>query len=573
MDIEPPSSDKAKLRLKRQELWQPLWEKQQAALLQDLPQAPPKKIIDAVQAYWYRAVVGGNIVPQDELRQLLQHALKKPRWAQLKLFSLARKLREHKLFYGDRATLAYLAWRRNKAARYDELFMGRDQIVLPVNANAADFSYPARLAKALAEHNARAQQAFADKLATDPQKAGRNIAECEVRPDPENATKLQQRAPNSERWLPGPRLGKFLFEQGEWHLALEFEKHQDDTVRGTSTEAPTEARTETPSESNATDVLFDLINTPRPTGLFDNNFISDKAFVPEDLRIVIARNPTLVGEASTEQHWRSCFSGAEDNFKYLLRGMRAGVLVAYLAHKDDVEVRYPFMRCLLNPFLASGANLYDASDLPENRILVLGKTYGAVRGSAIDTVFREGVRQFIADYNAPKLNRPEPFHLAAPRRKGDDDYLYDDGEPIIVYTNNLQEQATGLSAERRAYAHRIFMNWVFAKVFGEQYVRYQHAKHSLKRLGSEQEEARQKMLGTLAEIASTIKPQPPEQIVRLALSSFIKANEAEFRQMTRDDFLNVLTQARALDAELRDWRNQPTKPAAARTQQQQHQQP
>jgi Ran GTPase-activating protein (RanGAP) involved in mRNA processing and transport len=70
----------------------------------------------------------------------------------------------------------------------------------------------------------------------------------------------------------------------------------------------------------------------------------------DDLEVVISRAPIDIAGMSTGRRWTSCMAKGREHHNFVPKEIAAGTLVAYLAHREDKNLRYPLMRVLLKPF-------------------------------------------------------------------------------------------------------------------------------------------------------------------------------------------------------------------------------
>ena len=105
--------------------------------------------------------------------------------------------------------------------------------------------------------------------------------------------------------------------------------------------------------------------------LMNGKRLSADAYKPDDLMVVISRDPQKIGEMSSGQHWQSCMAEGGINFRYVPADIEAGSLVAYVVSKDDPEARYPLMRQLLKPF---------HNDANGKTVLIPAHVYGSAAG-------------------------------------------------------------------------------------------------------------------------------------------------------------------------------------------------
>lgn len=129
----------------------------------------------------------------------------------------------------------------------------------------------------------------------------------------------------------------------------------------------------------------------RDHGLIDHTNI-------ENYRIVLSRNPYLISEASTNQVWESCmdeyYGGAYN--KKLPHAVREGSMIAYIVHKDDVNMRYPLMRRLIHPGYMNQHNK------DHDPAFLVTKHYGVGKSSQLSSAFVQTLTEFFTDYNADK---------------------------------------------------------------------------------------------------------------------------------------------------------------------------
>ena len=312
--------------------------------------------------------------------------------------ALPDKLSEKSRKHFDEAAQA-----RTAPMRWNKLFTdGKDEIVLSLEAEAQ--SVDERIAVYIENHNQQAATKFAEAQAKGEKDAGRRIEQQKIRRDPSDPAKLQIINPikptnddGSDRWMPGPRLGKVLEDQLEWALLDDFSlenSRKQDAAGGTVKEVDHRELLDRKGTSNI------------------------DQYDPNSLRIVITRDPQKVGEMSSGQHWQSCMSEGGMNFHYVPKDIEAGSLAAYLVCKDDLQARHPLMRQLLKPYYNNQTG---------ETALIPAKVYGADTGGNSRTrqALHDTLSQFVREHvNAGKAGE---FIM--------DSRLYGDGQPGLV---NLQ---------------------------------------------------------------------------------------------------------------------------------------
>lgn len=223
--------------------------------------------------------------------------------------------------------------------------------------------------------------------------AGRTIDQRQIRLDPENSKLIQSFDPKKQRWVPGPKIGKFLQDNYEWHL---FDLLQTDDSLDTHAK----------KEETETVSFLDLMNHQA----VDCDTLLDAG----ELRILISADPQKIGEMSTGQRWGSCMATNGENYGYVRHDIAEGTLVAYVIHKEDVEARYPMMRQLIKPYKSQNGDM----------IFVPAKIYGQMGRYSANTAAALGqsLVAFVAKHNDQV---PAVDYSMAPS-------LYADGQATMV---------------------------------------------------------------------------------------------------------------------------------------------
>ncbi len=231
-------------------------------------------------------------------------------------------------------------------------------------------------------YNAKAKEAYEQSLLEDENRlkddssafpqAGRTIDQRKIRLDPDNSKLTQSFDPKKEKWVSGPKVGKFLQDTYQWKL-FDILQQSDEALSN----APNSNRKELPS-------FVELMNR--------NNIDCDPLLEAEQLRILISSDPQKIAEMSTGQRWSSCMSRDGMNYSYVEHDIRQGSLVAYVVHKNDVEGRYPLMRQLIKPYKSNNGDL----------IFVPAKVYGGEGSNSAKTIasLRQSLVGFVGEHNS-----------------------------------------------------------------------------------------------------------------------------------------------------------------------------
>ena len=246
---------------------------------------------------------------------------------------------------------------RDKTGRgWDNLFPNGDAITLPLLADGeVPQSLDERLNALIERYNA---------TATEDKKVAR------IDEDP----KKLQRGKNN-------KFLKAIDEAEAWLLRHDLEMEWDKQKR--QKENPEQQ----PETTTQTAIAFSELQNRTP--------ISVDGIDPNCLRLVVSRDPIDIAGMSTNRRWRSCMSKDDGiNYHYVPKEIKAGSLVTYLVHEEDVELKYPLMRVLLKPF---------HNDKGET-ILVPNHVYaGDVKGNnALKAALLHTVRQFVGEHNKGK---------------------------------------------------------------------------------------------------------------------------------------------------------------------------
>jgi len=290
-----------------------------------------EKLSAARRKYFESALARGT-----EISILLPHIGAWPPEA----FENAIETMPDKVAADSRRIFAEAGARRNQQALWDNLFpAGKSEVVLRLFEDAT--SVDDKIGGFVTEYNLLAEQNLAtardrdaEARAQNPdarQAAGRTIEQRQIRRDPADPSKLQMLDPNAgtEKWVPGPKLGKFLQDQHQWDL-YDFFQLGNESRPGI--EKPAQRQAE----------LLALANR-QPVS-------ADEFFDSGSLRVVISRDAQKIGEMSSGTRWWSCMQEGAINFHYVPFDIEAGSLVAYVVSADDPEARYPLMRQLIKPF-------------------------------------------------------------------------------------------------------------------------------------------------------------------------------------------------------------------------------
>lgn len=245
----------------------------------------------------------------------------------------------------NRSNFEFIASQRTPEAQWNNIFPeGTDDIIIPFTGTAQ--SVDDKIGDYIENHNnnaiAKLEEARKQDIVNqqnNPEvrpRAGRDIEQRSIRRNPDNPSQLQTLNPNKDGnvWETGPKLGKFLQERYEWELFDIFQQENDK-----------------PRESSKNDGASQFNDTSLKRIANREQNLSDSLLEADKLRILISRDPHKVGEMSTGQRWRSCMNVADGvNKHYVPEDIKAGSLVAYVVHEDDVDARYPLMRQLIKPF-------------------------------------------------------------------------------------------------------------------------------------------------------------------------------------------------------------------------------
>ncbi len=322
---------------------------------------------------------GNNVLPFDQRLTLDSIAFISPAELEALADTIPDRLSEETRFRFEA-----LGEERSENARWDNLFPeGANEVRIPLSESGNGQSVDERIQDMIDRHNAavpqRIEEARSAALAiedeTERQRAlnriGRDINQREIRRNPENPNRLQTLNPQSELWEQGMRLGRFMEQRNEWALIDDFSMENQRLQRA----------------GGPASAISDL----NPLDFITNNLPSIDSINPDNLTVVISRDPQLIGEMSSGQCWRSCMSEDGDFFRHVDADIREGTLVAYVVNSDDTNARYPLMRVLLKP--------YENAETGE-RILVPQKTYGVVAEStAVQAMLDETLREFTRSVN------------------------------------------------------------------------------------------------------------------------------------------------------------------------------
>lgn len=91
---------------------------------------------------------------------------------------------------------------------------------------------------------------------------------------------------------------------------------------------------------------------------FDNDVYRRASSERGSLEVVISRHPYDIAGMSTDRHWDSCMNlGKKENditTHYIMDDVKEGTLIAYLISKNDRNIKNPYARVLIKPFLKRG---------------------------------------------------------------------------------------------------------------------------------------------------------------------------------------------------------------------------
>ena len=318
---------------------------------------------------------------------------------------------------GSRLSFNKIAKERTKEAEWDNLFpKDKNEIILPFSGSAQSFdekidSYITKYNEMSAQNFIAAQEADRQEQLKNPNawpKAGKDVEQRQIRLVGRVADKsflIQSLNPNAkpdqDPWQDHSKVGKFLQDRYEWELYDLFWK---------ANTKPTETQPDPNLSGQITGfnryiALKEIANRV--------NLNADDVFNPDDLRVVVSRDPQKLGEMSTGQRWRSCMAQDGINFHFVPADIKAGSLVAYVVHKDDLAARWPLMRQLIKPFRNNQGET----------VLVPAKIYGGdgSANSRTRDALQSTLLNFVARQNGEKAGE---FQM--------DPSLYSDGQSQVV---------------------------------------------------------------------------------------------------------------------------------------------
>lgn len=137
----------------------------------------------------------------------------------------------------------------------------------------------------------------------------------------------------------------------------------------------------------------------------------DRVYDTSDLIVCISRNAYDIAGCSTGRDWSSCVSIYGGHKKTLYADIKEGTMIAYLIHKDDLNIEKPITRISIRPYEKDdGTRIY----IPET------KMYGEQNWD-----FREVVYQWSKDWqNLESGSMDGEYYLVGG--------LYDDGLSTII---------------------------------------------------------------------------------------------------------------------------------------------
>lgn len=376
------------------------------------------EMLDAVKSYYLTAIAKGSKL--SDMRTNFDGLSPK------KIAGLAGSIPDKKntnndgwgvnksLDQSDREMFAQAGLVRAIDRQWDNLFPeGKNDIILDLDITAQ--SSTDKIQEFIDRYNEEASKRYQRQIERDtlalkdnPQaraKAGREIDQRKIRQHPDDSLRLQSFDPVKEQWVDGPKLNKFLQKNYEWALYDTVQLEGGSFLKAKQVDHAVET-------NNRRDISsLTYMNEALRYG-------SDNVFSPEDLRILISRDPQKIGEMSTGQRWASCMAKGAINFQYVKADISAGSLIAYVIHKDDPQARYPLMRQMLKPFTNGHGDT----------ILVPAFVYG---GNGVgNSRTRQALEQVVGTF-ASNLTRDKSgtYHLQAG--------LYADGQATTV---NLHDE-------------------------------------------------------------------------------------------------------------------------------------
>lgn len=98
-------------------------------------------------------------------------------------------------------------------------------------------------------------------------------------------------------------------------------------------------------------------------------------YTRHDLMMVVSRNIDDIATMSTDRGWRSCMAYDGGYFDNALMAIKRGSLVAYLAKKDDFELKEPMSRSIIHPFQADILNNEEAGIKPTKAYSIINEGF------------------------------------------------------------------------------------------------------------------------------------------------------------------------------------------------------